>query len=278
MDRATSSRKLPEAFAIACMLAPLVRMRPARRRAPVERALGKNVWLDEYCLRSESSIQQTGSIRTGFRPGSPFGVWKTCRLLGISILVLCGALLPVEALAAQVTLEWDYQDPRAAGFMLYCGSTSGSYDTRLDVGNTTSAVVSGLTIGATYYCAVTAYDYTEESRFSNEITVIPFAAPSPDFSISTTSGMAPLSVALTNTTSGQASRWQWDFGDGTGSTLQNPTHVYTAPGRYTVKVSKKNYLPATVQTDWVTLVGAPELKSERMTSASLPECGSLARM
>jgi PKD repeat protein len=43
-----------------------------------------------------------------------------------------------------------------------------------------------------------------------------------------------LSVAFTDTTSGQASRWQWDFGDGSGSTLQNPTHVYSTPGRYTV--------------------------------------------
>jgi gliding motility-associated-like protein len=28
--------------------------------------------------------------------------------------------------------------------------------------------------------------------------------------------------------------WQWDFGDGTGSTLQNPSHLYAQPGNYTV--------------------------------------------
>ncbi len=28
--------------------------------------------------------------------------------------------------------------------------------------------------------------------------------------------------------------WQWDFGDGTSSTEQNPSHTYTAPGDYTV--------------------------------------------
>ncbi len=28
--------------------------------------------------------------------------------------------------------------------------------------------------------------------------------------------------------------WDWDFGDGTGSSLQNPTHTYSAPGTYTV--------------------------------------------
>ncbi len=52
--------------------------------------------------------------------------------------------------------------------------------------------------------------------------------------MSTTSGMAPLTVTFTNTSGGQASGWQWDFGDGSGSTLQSPSHVYTTPGRYTV--------------------------------------------
>ena len=31
--------------------------------------------------------------------------------------------------------------------------------------------------------------------------------------------------------------WAWDFGDGTTSTLQNPAHVYNAPGTYTVCLS-----------------------------------------
>ncbi len=34
--------------------------------------------------------------------------------------------------------------------------------------------------------------------------------------------------------------WQWDFGDGNGSTEQNPTHTYTAPGDYTVCLVASN--------------------------------------
>ena len=166
---------------------------------------------------------------------SPAALSMACGLpLRIAVLVLCATLLPIVARAAQVTFQWDYQDPRATGFNLYCGPTSGIYDIRMDVGNTTSAAVSGFTEGSTYHCAVTAYNAAEESPFSNEITVIPQAAPNPNFSMSTTSGIAPLSVAFTNTTSGQASRWQWDFGDGSGSTLQHPTHIYSTPGSYTV--------------------------------------------
>ncbi len=156
--------------------------------------------------------------------------------LRIAVLVLCGTLLPIEAHAAQVTFLWDYEGSLAAGFKLYCGPTSGYYNIRMDVGNTTSATVSGFALGSTVFCAVTAYaSAAEESSFSNEITVIPQAPPSPDFSMSPTSGMAPLSVAFTDMTSGQASRWQWDFGDGSGSTLQDPPpHAYSTPGRYTV--------------------------------------------
>ncbi|MCB0307660.1 MAG: PKD domain-containing protein, partial [Calditrichaeota bacterium] len=31
--------------------------------------------------------------------------------------------------------------------------------------------------------------------------------------------------------------WQWDFGDGGTSNEENPTHVYTNPGTYTVKLT-----------------------------------------
>ena len=31
--------------------------------------------------------------------------------------------------------------------------------------------------------------------------------------------------------------YRWEFGDGTSSTEQNPTHVYTTPGSYVAKVT-----------------------------------------
>jgi gliding motility-associated-like protein len=35
---------------------------------------------------------------------------------------------------------------------------------------------------------------------------------------------------------GSLNAWQWDFGDNTNSALQNPTHLYAAPGNYTVQL------------------------------------------
>ena len=42
-----------------------------------------------------------------------------------------------------------------------------------------------------------------------------------------------MSVAFTNTTTGSVTTWAWNFGDGTTSNLQSPTHVYSKPGSYT---------------------------------------------
>ena len=52
----------------------------------------------------------------------------------------------------------------------------------------------------------------------------------------TTVGCGPLTTQFTDATAG-ANSWLWDFGDGTTSTLQNPTHSYTIPGFYTVSLT-----------------------------------------
>jgi PKD repeat protein len=37
--------------------------------------------------------------------------------------------------------------------------------------------------------------------------------------------------------SSNSTAWQWDFGDGTTSTAQNPLHMYTNSGKYTVSLT-----------------------------------------
>ncbi len=48
-----------------------------------------------------------------------------------------------------------------------------------------------------------------------------------------------LSVSFTNTSVGSLAYW-WDFGDGTFSNNENPTHVYAAMGNYQVKLYIEN--------------------------------------
>ena len=50
-------------------------------------------------------------------------------------------------------------------------------------------------------------------------------------------GDAPLSVAFTDRSFGDLTGWSWEFGDGATSSTPSPTHVYTIPGVYDVRLS-----------------------------------------
>jgi PKD repeat protein len=62
-------------------------------------------------------------------------------------------------------------------------------------------------------------------------------APVAAFNASPTSGVAPLTVAFTDASSGTVTSHSWSFGDGGTSTQTNPSHTYTAPGTYTVSLT-----------------------------------------
>jgi gliding motility-associated-like protein len=47
-------------------------------------------------------------------------------------------------------------------------------------------------------------------------------------------------VSFTDNSSGSPSAWDWDFGNGVTSTVQNPTTAYLTPGFYTVKLKVTN--------------------------------------
>lgn len=47
-------------------------------------------------------------------------------------------------------------------------------------------------------------------------------------------------VTFTDNSTGSPTSWMWDFGDGNSSTMQNPTHTYTASGVYTVCLTATN--------------------------------------
>lgn len=66
---------------------------------------------------------------------------------------------------------------------------------------------------------------------------------SANFSATPVSGNAPLSVSFTDLTSGSPSptSWLWDFGDLSPLiSVQNPTHIYSSSGTYTVTESATN--------------------------------------
>ncbi|QYZ78536.1 PKD domain-containing protein [Methanofollis formosanus] len=57
------------------------------------------------------------------------------------------------------------------------------------------------------------------------------------FTASPTLGVAPFEVRFTDLSTGDVTTWSWDFGDGTGSTEQDPVHTYRSSGIYTVSLT-----------------------------------------
>ena len=68
---------------------------------------------------------------------------------------------------------------------------------------------------------------------------IPLVLPMADFSSNLVSGFAPLDVRFTDA-SQNSTGWNWDFGDGTNSTEQNPEHTYFLAGTYLVSFVVSN--------------------------------------
>ncbi len=82
---------------------------------------------------------------------------------------------------------------------------------------------------------------------SNTITLTQYITvndkPTVNFTASDSTGCFPLRVNFTDLSvagSGTITNWDWDFGDGTSSTAQNPFHIYTAAGNFTVTLKVTN--------------------------------------
>jgi serine protease AprX len=71
--------------------------------------------------------------------------------------------------------------------------------------------------------------------FSGSDKILPIA----NFTSNVTRGPAPLLVKFTDL-SESATKWNWDFGDGTYSTVKSPKHTYSKVGNYTVKLTVSN--------------------------------------
>lgn len=87
---------------------------------------------------------------------------------------------------------------------------------------------------------------------SNSILVYS-GAPSANFNFSA----AALTVYFTDGSSG-ATSYSWDFGDGTTSTAQNPSHTYATAGFYTVTLTVTNLCGSTTYSQLVGVVNCNE--------------------
>ena len=142
--------------------------------------------------------------------GNP-GVISSSTASGCNPLVVSFA----DSSAATLSCLWDFGDggTDTSRFSTHTYTVSGVYDVNITVTNITG-------------CTVT--------------TVLPGlvnvqARPEAKFMVLTSGSCTNLSAHFLNQ-SLMTSSWVWDFGDGTSSTQQSPTHVYSLPGNYSVRL------------------------------------------
>lgn len=148
-------------------------------------------------------------------------------------------MISAQALAGQVTLAWDAV-ANATGYKVHYGQSSANYAPAIDAKNQLTYTVPALTDGARYYFAVTAYGAagTTESGYSNEVsTVVSGVAPVASFTANPTSGAAPLTVTLTDTSAGNVTSRSWNLGDGTTAATATVVKTYSALGTYLISLT-----------------------------------------
>jgi PKD repeat protein len=85
-------------------------------------------------------------------------------------------------------------------------------------------------------------DFSAAGNNANNLTTnnsISATLPIANFSSNVTSGYAPLSVQFIDL-SVDAKEWNWDFENESTSTEQNPIHIYSSSGTYTVNLTVSN--------------------------------------
>jgi PKD repeat protein len=111
----------------------------------------------------------------------------------------------------------------------------------------------------TYTVRLTATN-ASGSNFVERAVVVAVAKPVASFTYTPPTGPAPLPVQFTDTsatTGGAPASWVWDFGDGTTSTQQNPTHTYAAGGTYEVSLKVDNASGSSSAKNTITIGARP---------------------
>lgn len=170
----------------------------------------------------------------------------------------------------------EVRNPLAMGIPAFCSNPTIEYNSFLKTDSTAIELSPG-----DVECTVTAtnnywnttdtsiidsmiYDRNDNLHISGDVVYTPFlAAPHPDtppntsFKASITAGRPPITVNFTDQSILGITSWEWDFGDGSTSTKQNPSHIYTDYGNYTVSLTVSDILGMQdTYTDTITLTRA----------------------
>jgi PKD repeat protein len=177
--------------------------------------------------------------------------FKAVSTLAFCITIIC-LFATSEAFAKDYSFTWSANSEPVEGYKLYYkkgGDPVAPFDgtgaiqgpSPITIGKQTTFTITGLEDNTTYYFALTAYNGTEESGYSDIVAVNATGTASPSTSgllaavITTTSrtGEAPFNLTFDGSQStGSISSYTWSFGDDGTATGPIVSYTYQFAGTY----------------------------------------------
>lgn len=129
-----------------------------------------------------------------------------------------------------------------------------------------------------YTVTLTAFNPSIGARVKTKEDFITVEVPVPvaAFSAVPVTGFEPLTVDFTNESTGFPETFLWDFGDGTFSTEENPTHAYGISGTFTVQLTAFNVAGTSVSAPLdIEVLPVPDLVADFITGGITPDPNGL---
>jgi len=247
-------------------------------------------WTPNYVYYSATA--EDGTIILDWTYSDPEGIPAINSTICMCLLPLAGSYYPASGNAAEIVLssftytpyDPSWKEPKQKPVASFSASpVSGSVPLKVaftdkstgtptswnwNFGDGTSSTEKNpmhtYSKAGTYTVTLTATNAagSNTATKSNYITVAGTAVEKPVINCwgSPRMGTAPLTVYFKDRSTGSPTSWYWDFGDGAYSTLQNPKHTYSTPGKYTVKLTVTNEAGSTSTTKYHYIVSkAPKV-------------------
>jgi len=201
---------------------------------------GAEVWLDGVDQQTA-----TNTVLSDIAPGT-----HTIRLMKTGYLDVIQTIAVTAGETTTTSCSMTPTPPEAGSISISSIPTGAKiWLNEVDLQASTNGIIQNL-IPETYTLRLTKDGYYDEIHpvtvTSGQTTTISYAlspsspTPTASFTATPTSGTVPLAVQFNDTSTGAPTQWNWSFGDGATSSVQNPAHTYTQSGNYTVSLNATN--------------------------------------
>ena len=150
---------------------------------------------------------------------------------------------------------WDFGDGRNSGWTTSAAPRTVIYNTP---GTYQALVIDSNVCGAD----TAIYTVTVREALRNGFTT--------GFTLGNPNNCAPVTIQVTDTSTGVANNTVWNFGDGTVSTLANPSHTYSTAGTFLISLARRNECESIVANDTITVYGKPDARIATIDSTCYP--------